>query len=120
MGEQGSLEQLGLEALAQLEAQLEEALRSVRSARERRLKEALGDEQSRVLCSVCLSKQKTILFLPCKHLCACSDCAARIMRPLRLAQAAGGGGGGAAAEAAARPACPICRATVEQVLDVFS
>jgi hypothetical protein len=94
-----------------LEGEREAALRAVRAAPERRIKGALGDEQSRAQCVVCLSAQKTSLFLPCKHLCACSDCAARILK----AAAAGAAGSGGA-----KPACPLCRAPVEQVLDVYA
>jgi hypothetical protein len=102
----GALEELSEEGLAALEGELEASLKAVRGAKERRIKGALGDEQSRVQCVVCLSAQKTSLFLPCKHLCACSDCAARIL--------------GAAGSGGARPACPLCRAPVEQVLDVYA
>jgi hypothetical protein len=101
---------LSVDELAGLERSLEDSLKGVRAARERKMKEALGDEMSRTLCSVCLTKPKNMLFLPCKHLCACSECAGRIMRPVP------GGGGKAAKE----PQCPICRVPVKEVLDVYA
>jgi len=73
------------------------------------MKDALGDELSRTLCAVCLAKPKTSLFLPCKHLCACGECAARIMRPPPDAK-------GVRRE----PQCPICRVVPSQVLDVYA
>ena len=101
----GALEELGEEGLAALEGELEASLKAVRAAKERRIKGALGDEQSRVQCVVCLCRQKTSLFLPCKHLCACTDCAQRIIK---------------AGPPGSKPACPLCRAPVEQVLDVYA
>jgi len=98
-----ALEELSEEGLGALEAELEASLRAVRAAKERRIKGALGDEQSRLQCVVCLCQQKTSLFLPCKHLCACTDCAARILKG-----------------SAGKPTCPLCRAPVEQVLDVYA
>jgi len=98
-----ALEELTLEGLGEVEAKLETSLRAVRAAKDKRMKEALGDEQSRLQCSVCLSKPKTSLFLPCKHLCACTECARRIM---------------SAGER--KPLCPICRAPVLEVLDVYA
>jgi hypothetical protein len=112
-----ALAELSVEELAALEATLEDSVKAVRQAKERRLQEALlakgggdADAVSRTLCSVCLTRPKTILFLPCKHLCACSGCADRIMRPP----------GGAASAPRKEPMCPICRAPVEQVLDVYA
>ena len=81
----------------------------VRAQRERKMKDALGDELSRTLCAVCLTRPKTSLFLPCKHLCACGECAARIMRPPPDAK-------GVRRE----PQCPICRVVPSQVLDVYA
>jgi len=101
---------MNVDELTQLEAALEESLRSVRSQKERKMKEALGDEQSRLLCVICLSKPKTSLFLPCKHLCCCTECAGRIMRP------------GADPKTGLRPPpqCPMCRIEPSQVLDVYA
>jgi hypothetical protein len=101
---------MNVDELTQLEATLEESLRSVRTQKERKMKEALGDEQSRLLCVICLSKPKTSLFLPCKHLCCCTECAGRIMRP------------GADPKTGLRPSpqCPMCRIEPSQVLDVYA
>ncbi len=96
-----ALEELSVEGLGELEGELEASLRSVRAAKEKRMREAIGDEQSRALCAVCLTLPKTTLFLPCKHLCACTECAHRIM-------------------ALKPPLCPICRTPAQQVLDVYA
>ena len=104
------LRAMNVDELTQLESTLEENLKNVRSQKERKMKEALGDEQSRLLCVICLTKPKTSLFLPCKHLCCCTECAGRIMRP------------GADPKTGQRPTpqCPICRIEPSQVLDVYA
>lgn len=97
-----ALDAATVDALGELEAALEGALRRVRGARERKMRDALGDEQSRVLCAVCMAAQKTTLFLPCKHLCACAACAARVMAT------------------GPPPLCPMCRAEARSTLDVYA
>jgi hypothetical protein len=118
----GALADMSVDELAALEGALEDSVKAVRQAKERRMKEALAkggdsDALSRTLCSVCLTRPKNMLFLPCKHLCACSTCAERIMRPPAGSSGDGGGGKGGAP---VRPLCPICRTAVEQVLDVYA
>ena len=95
-----ALAELSPDGLAALEEELEVSLRLVRAAKERRMRAALGQEQNRALCAVCLDKPKETLFLPCKHLCACAECAATIMKASRL--------------------CPICRAAAADVLNVYA
>jgi hypothetical protein len=104
-----SLAALSVDELTSLETLLEESIKKLRTAKEKKMKEALGDEMSRTLCSVCLTKPKNMLFLPCKHLCACSECAGRIMKPLPDAKGN-----------RKPPLCPICRVQVAEVLDVYA
>ena len=104
-----ALAALSVDELTSLETLLEESIKNVRAAKEKKMKEALGDEMSRTLCSVCLTKPKNMLFLPCKHLCACSECAGRIMKPLPDAKGN-----------RKPPCCPICRVPVAEVLDVYA
>jgi hypothetical protein len=48
-------------------------------------------------CIVCLDERKSVLFLPCKHICVCEACARKLTR--------------------ARPAsCPLCRAPIADVM----
>jgi hypothetical protein len=52
------------------------------------------------MCSICLERTVRCIFIPCKHMCTCSECAQEIRNT-------------------ANPACPICRQTFSEVWDVF-
>lgn len=67
---------------------------------EERLREGAGASARELACVVCLAASKTHAFVPCGHRCVCADC------------------GGAVVEQAAAT-CPICRAVVEHVLQIF-
>lgn len=47
-------------------------------------------------CCICMSKPKSVLLLPCRHLCACEDCSDALQD------------------------CPICRVPVAQNIKVYS
>ena len=52
---------------------------------------------SEFACVVCLSKQKQVLLLPCRHLCLCKECSTRITNK-----------------------CPLCQKRIENQLTVFA
>jgi hypothetical protein len=54
----------------------------------------IGDE---TCCCVCLDKRFDTLFEPCRHLCCCRDCANQLNSK----------------------ECPICKAQIERVINVF-
>ena len=67
------------------------------------LKRILEDEQEKRLCVVCRDNNKSVLVLPCKHICLCVDCARKVVEhpnPVRRV-------------------CPLCRADIETVMNVF-
>jgi len=47
------------------------------------------------LCVICLDAKKTVLVMPCKHLCMCKECTAKTT------------------------ACPMCRVTIDSTTEVF-
>lgn len=53
-------------------------------------------------CVVCMDKKKVVMCWPCKHVCLCEECATR------LNPAAGDSG-----------CCPVCRATVRELVRVY-
>ncbi|KAK1944716.1 RING finger protein B [Phytophthora citrophthora] len=84
---------------------LETTLSRVRSAKEekavemqKKLDRQVEEQNELKLCVICLANEKTILCLPCRHLCLCQACSSR--------------------EEVAK--CPICRLEIEEMLAVYS
>lgn len=50
-----------------------------------------------VQCKVCLSNRSSILFLPCRHISVCPECARQLPEDI----------------------CPLCRAPIEHMIDAF-
>ena len=46
-------------------------------------------------CSICLTNEKNIAFIPCGHVCTCVDCGYKVAQ------------------------CPICRKTIKKVLRIY-
>ncbi|XP_071504290.1 uncharacterized protein [Diadema antillarum] len=68
------------------------------------LKHRLNEEQDRQLCVVCQDTAKDTLFLPCRHLCACRNCAETIV----------------SSHARQQRICPLCRVRIGSILEVYS
>ena len=66
--------------------------------------------QSALTCSVCMENEKTVVLLPCRHMCVCEACA---------------GVSTTSSASASSPTpyilknCPLCRAVIEHRLSVF-
>ena len=69
----------------------------------RDLEKHLESERDKRLCVVCVDQVKTVLVLPCKHMCLCVDCAREI----------------AQSRTRERRICPLCRIPIETVMDVY-
>jgi Zinc finger, C3HC4 type (RING finger) len=89
--------QLSLPALNQRESALEAALATVRTA-QRAAQDS--EAEQRTLCCVCQDAKKSVLLLPCRHLCLCAGCCRRLR-----------GSGGL---------CPICRVLITDSLEVYT
>jgi hypothetical protein len=91
-----SLRPASVDELAELSAHCERTQLSVKEAMSR-----LSDErQEGTVCCVCRDRPKSVVLLPCKHLCLCEPCA--------------GTGGRRIAR------CPMCRQHISDMLHVFS
>lgn len=54
-----------------------------------------ADQETGGKCVICWSEEKTMLFLPCKHLCSCKNCSDRTTE------------------------CPLCRQPIESKTHVY-
>lgn len=75
--------------------ELEVKLRADLQIIERRKQELMTKDSDQKHCIVCTENDKDMVFIPCGHLCCCSECA----QPIEL--------------------CPICRKTIQQKVKTF-
>uniref|UniRef100_H3GYG0 RING-type domain-containing protein n=1 Tax=Phytophthora ramorum TaxID=164328 RepID=H3GYG0_PHYRM len=94
-----------MEELKEWEQLLESTLSHVRSVKEekalemqKKLDRQVEEQNELKLCVICLSNEKSILCLPCRHLCLCKTCSSR----------------------QEVTKCPICRLEIEEMLAVYS
>ena len=59
--------------------------------------------QERSVCVVCQDQMKTVLVLPCRHMCLCVDCAYEVVSLRRRR----------------RQTCPLCRSPIETIMNVY-
>jgi len=62
------LNQTGLKKLSDLEKMFQSYLQEITLAKE-------DIKEREELCCICMELKKTVVFLPCKHMCACANCA---------------------------------------------
>jgi len=79
----------------QLAAQEEELEEEQQGADDMQRGDEGGEEEANGQCVVCWTEKKSVLFLPCRHLCSCKACGEKTTQ------------------------CPLCRKTIQQKTDVF-
>ena len=86
------------ERARQAEERARQAEERARQAEARALaaEASLREARAELECVVCLSRRKTMLMVPCNHLCTCAECAVRLMNA----------------------PCPICRGVVVYTIRV--
>uniref|UniRef100_A0A671QYN2 RING-type E3 ubiquitin transferase n=1 Tax=Sinocyclocheilus anshuiensis TaxID=1608454 RepID=A0A671QYN2_9TELE len=67
----------------------------------RRLQELhlAGDDLSPTTCTICLSRERSCVFLECGHVCACEECYRALPEPKK---------------------CPICRARIDRIVLLYN
>ena len=68
------------------------------------LKRKLAEEKEKSLCVVCQDQSKSVLIMPCKHLCICRRCADILMQH----------------NSWRRRLCPLCRRRIISTMDVYA
>jgi hypothetical protein len=96
-GDGNVLRHVDVAVLDELEATHREAMARITAERSRRMAELMRKEKDTTICVVCQEEKKSVLLLPCRHLCLCGACARRD----ELLQ------------------CPLCREDIAQRVDVF-
>ena len=69
-----------------------------RRAERHKLTQQISEDQNAKLCVVCQDDTKSVLLLPCRHLCVCRTCSRR----------------------PELDKCPMCRSRIEQKMDVYA
>lgn len=68
------------------------------------LQRSLDQERERSLCVICQDQVKSVLVLPCRHMCMCVDCARTVVS-------------GAHGQ---RRICPLCRGNIRIIMNVYA
>ena len=89
---------VSLEVCAELERVLRISLDNVEARKSALVVEALEQQKEQRLCVICQEKDKSVVLLPCRHLCLCDVCSAHD----DLAH------------------CPLCRRPIAHRISVFS
>lgn len=115
---ESSLEALDIDTLTNLEETLESTTSRVKRILERKIRDKEKEEQfqkiekanmereSQSLCCICRDEPKSVLLLPCRHLCVCENCA--------------GISSVNNTTIGVLEKCPVCRGTISQQLKVFA
>ena len=84
--------------LEDIEIRLKKALHNVVEQKKKAVRNKLAEEEEKRNCVVCQVETKSVLLMPCRHLCVCKECSTK--HELER--------------------CPLCRVHVTQKIDVYS
>ena len=84
--------------LDRIEATLKESLAAVTEAKTSLVQSQLSEAEEKRVCVVCQTDAKTVLLMPCRHMCLCKECSSR----------------------SEMTKCPLCRVAITEKIDVFA
>lgn len=87
-----------VEEIDQLSRELQGALHRLSARKETLLEKELDKLKEQQKCVICCERVKSVLLLPCRHLCLCQQCSQR----------------------SAMAQCPLCRVDISSRIDVFA
>jgi hypothetical protein len=93
-----SLAGKSLRDLEQIEETLKSSISLVVLEKEKVVQDRLSTEDERRMCVVCQEEIKSVLLMPCRHLCLCKECSRRN----EISK------------------CPLCREKISQKIDVYA
>jgi hypothetical protein len=97
-GKNPILNTLTIEDCELLEIELKTSLVNVEERKATLIKEAIGTQKEQRLCVICQEKDKSVVLLPCRHLCLCDECSKHDQLKF----------------------CPLCRQPIAHTISVFS
>eukprot|EP00607_Mallomonas_marina_P010023 CAMPEP_0182421962 /NCGR_PEP_ID=MMETSP1167-20130531/7550_1 /TAXON_ID=2988 /ORGANISM="Mallomonas Sp, Strain CCMP3275" /LENGTH=452 /DNA_ID=CAMNT_0024599635 /DNA_START=19 /DNA_END=1380 /DNA_ORIENTATION=+ len=92
------LEKLDLQKCEELERDLRSALSAVEMRKTALIHEEISNKNEMRVCVICKEREKSVLLLPCRHLCLCSSCADHEKLDM----------------------CPLCRRAIVHKISVYS
>ena len=98
-GDKEALLNLNFDECVKLEKRIKSSLESIEERKERIVKYEMksGDPGER-LCVICQEHEKSVVLLPCRHMCLCDKCSSL----------------------AAVTSCPLCRRNIDHKINVFA
>lgn len=97
-GDELLLQSYNIEDCEKLERELKQALSRVETRKGVLIKNQIEGQKEQRLCVICCEKEKSVVLLPCRHLCLCDSCSLH----------------------AGLDMCPLCRECIVHKISVFS
>lgn len=97
-GDKAAINTLSLPHCKQLDQELRVVLSEISKRKEYLISEALQSQAEQRLCVICAEREKTVVLLPCRHLCLCDVCSSYD----------------------SMVNCPLCRKDIDHKISVYS